>query len=282
MHRPWRASGERAGRKAEMRLAFTKMSGAGNDFIVVDNRDGSLDEVLTPALIRRMCSRGISVGADGLLELRADPEADFRMRYCNSDGLPASMCGNGARCIVRFAVDRGLGKGGSVVFRSDSGTHRGLLGPSGAVRVWMPDPVLRFLSRRLAAPSGERECSLVDTGVPHAVIFAADPGDGFEVDAPVLRRHEAFGPEGANIDYVFPSDGSLGIRTWERGVEGETLACGTGAVAVAFVASMLDGAALPVELVTRGGGLLSVGRDDRGWWLEGEARKVYTAELVDV
>jgi diaminopimelate epimerase len=263
-------------------MQFSKMSGAGNDFIVVDNRSGQLDNLLTPDFIARICRRGLSVGADGLLELLPDPSSAFRMRYYNSDGRPAAMCGNGGRCIVRFASEAGLVPArGAMTFSSDGGLHRAEIEDSGEVRIWLREPRTVFLGESLALPSGSREVSLVDTGVPHAVVFVDTLGDGaFECDSPFLRRHGRLGPEGANADYAAKIPGGLAMRTWERGVEGETLACGTGAVAVAFLARELLGIPVPVRILTRGGQALHVGEDSFGWWLRGEARTVYRGVLV--
>lgn len=263
-------------------LRFSKMSGAGNDFIAVDNRDGSYDAVLTPGFIERICTRGLSVGADGLLELLPDDSAAFRMRYHNRDGRQASMCGNGGRCIVRFAIETGMiPPRGVVSFASNRGLHRAEIDESGEISIWLQDPRIIFLEHRLDLPSGPRTVSLVDTGVPHAITFVDSPGgDTFECDSPHLRRHPDLGPEGANSDFARLVEGGLELRTWERGVEGETLSCGTGAVAAAFVASLLHGLALPARVLTRGGLTLAVGTDEHGWWLRGEARTVFRGETV--
>jgi diaminopimelate epimerase len=264
-------------------LHFSKMSGAGNDFIAIDNRDGRLDGVLTAGFIRRICTRGLSVGADGLLELRSDYGAAFRMVYYNCDGEPAAMCGNGGRCIVRFACDAGIVPSrGPLTFASDRGLHRAEIGESGEIRIWLQLPEAVFLEHLLELPSGPRTGSLVDTGVPHLVVFVDSlDGPAFEEAAPLLRRHQALGPAGANVDFVRLLEDRLEMRTWERGVEGETLACGTGAVAAAFVASSLGRTGLPANVMTRGGLELTVGMDDAGWWLGGEARTVFRGEILD-
>lgn len=261
-----------------MNLAFTKFSGAGNDFIAVDNMDSSLNDLLNEDFIRRICRRGMDVGADGLLELASDPEFSFRMRYYNNDGKTASMCGNGGRCIVRFASEKGLApESGRFLFRSDAGVHLAELTEPDRSRIWMTDPSVHFLEKRIKAGPVEYTVSLIDTGVPHAVIFTVDDGIVFDEAAPVLRSHPAFGKAGANVDFIYPSSGSkYRIRTWERGVERETLACGTGAVACALCANALLDAELPHEVTVKSGEVLGVGKDDSGWWLEGEARIVYT------
>lgn len=262
-------------------MRFCKMSGAGNDFIVVDNTDGSLDSLLAPEAIRDLCRRGLSIGADGLLELRRSPEADFAMRYYNSDGHPAAMCGNGGRCIARFAMDLGIAGPGLVTFTSDSGIHRAMVDSSWRVRLWMTEPRILAGAGELRLDDLDILAGLADTGVPHLVVEHEDLDDGvFERLAPILRRHGAAGPAGANVDFASAKKGRLEMRTWERGVEGETLACGTGAVAVALLLSEAGRARLPAEILTRGGLMLEVGRDENGWWLEGEARIVFRGETV--
>lgn len=268
-----------------MKLEFVKMSGEGNDFIVVDNLDSSLDTVLTPKLVRTLCRRGLSVGADGLLEITSDSELPYRMRYSNSDGLPADMCGNGARCLAVYACARGIVQPGEPFrFRSDAGTHRALVTEADSARIWITEPVVHFLDRPVEIASNPLRVSFVDTGVPHAVVFRKGPGEPcFTAAAPQLRRHPLFGEAGANVDFLNEAeDGILRMRTWERGVEAETLACGTGAVACAVCAHRLAGAALPVTLLARSGGMLTVGHDDDGWWLQGRAWTVYRGIIPDL
>jgi len=270
-------------------MRFMKMTGAGNDFIAVNNAAGALDGVLTRSSIARMCRRGLSIGADGLLELRSasDPHsgADYRMIYYNSDGGRASMCGNGGRCMARFAMMEGVA-GSSQVFESDAGLHRAVILDSCGVRLWMTDPVMIEPELQIHLPGADHDPFhgvLVDTGVPHLVIFRENIGDGvFERAAASLRRHAATGRDGANVDFVeLDGRSSILMRTWERGVEGETLACGTGAVAAVFAGVRLGLLDSPCRIVPTGGVPLSAGRDDDGWWLEGEARAVYSGDTVE-
>ncbi|MBN1433708.1 diaminopimelate epimerase [Candidatus Fermentibacterales bacterium] len=273
-------------------LEFAKLSGAGNDFVAVDNRTGGLDGLLTEEFIRRVCTRGLSVGADGLLELRDDPELDFSMTYYNSDGRPASMCGNGGRCITRFALHAGVVRDTDreVAFRSGAGAHRSVFVGGGAecVRLWMTPARTLFLDRTIELDDGSTwRVSLLDTGVPHAVIEVAEDGTRGLEDlemaalAPALRHFRfSDGVCGANVDFVSVQDGAIGIRTWERGVEGETLACGTGAVASAMALHALGRTSLPARLRVRSGLELLVGMDEDGTpWLQGEARLVFVGSL---
>lgn len=266
-----------------MTIKFLKMSGAGNDFIMVDNREGQYTSALTGQRIARLCRRGLSVGADGLIELRTDESNSFAMKYYNSDGGPAEMCGNGARCICRFAVELGVVQmGEEFSFISDAGIHRGLVTNESEARIWMTKPVLHFLGKTISLED-DIDVSFADTGVPHAVVFSEDVEDGsFEKYASGLRSHSEFGFEGTNVNWVkLNADNSLLMRTFERGVEGETLACGTGAVASALIASeRFDEVSFPVSITVRSGLELVVGKDSFGWWLQGQARIIYRAELI--
>ncbi|PIE51702.1 diaminopimelate epimerase [Candidatus Fermentibacteria bacterium] len=264
-------------------MKFWKMSGAGNDFVMVDNRNGELNSVLTADRIASVCQRGLSIGADGLIELRTDSEGSaFRMKYYNSDGGAADMCGNGARCICRFSDMLGVTKRGSEFsFRSDAGLHRGLVTGDSEARIWMTEPVLHYIEQPLQAGDRTFQTGYADTGVPHAVIFTDDLEDGsFEKYASLVRHHNSFSA-GANANWVqLNNQNPVMMRTFERGVEGETLACGTGAVAVALIASeRFSFVNLPVRIEVRSGLILTVSCDDRGWWLQGQAKVVYQGEL---
>ncbi|HPJ27714.1 MAG TPA: diaminopimelate epimerase [Candidatus Sabulitectum sp.] len=265
-----------------MGLTFWKMSGAGNDFIMVDGRNRESGPIHRE-MIAELCARGLSVGADGLIEILGSRGAAFMMRYYNSDGGRAEMCGNGARCICRFAAHLDLvPMNGEFLFESDAGIHRGIVLSDTEARIWTTEPRVHWLERPLSDPPG-LVASFLDTGVPHCVVFAGDMEDGsFEELAPLVRRSLDMGEAGANADWVMVQpDGSLSMRTWERGVEGETLACGTGAVASALAAAeIFENVTLPVEIRVRSGRTLTVGRDHSGWWLQGEARIVYRGELL--
>ena len=264
-------------------MKFWKMSGAGNDFIMVDNRRGDLTADLSPERIASLCRRGLSVGADGLIEIMESAGNSFRMRYSNSDGGEAEMCGNGARCICRFACELGMvSMGDEFSFESAAGVHRGLVTGDAEARIWMTEPVLHWPKGKILTGT-ELEAGFADTGVPHAVVFTEDTEDGtFEKYAPLVRSAAEFGPRGANANWVkVLPDGSLSMRTWERGVEGETLACGTGAVASALIASTVHGyVTLPVTINVRSGLKLVVGNDHSGWWLQGESRFIYRGETL--
>jgi diaminopimelate epimerase len=242
---------------------FTKMNGAGNDFVLLDNLDGRLE--LGPGQIARLCDRHRGIGADGLL--LAEPAAngaDFRMRYYNADGGEAEMCGNGARCFARFA-SRITGAEGAISFETPAGVIRAQCVGSG-VRLAMSTPRDLALDQRIALASGDTVAHSVNTGVPHAVVFVRDLGqtDVRGLGA-ALRHHPHFAPRGTNANFVQVIDPrTIAIRTYERGVEEETLACGTGVVAAALILHEKHGAPSPVSVRVRGGDTLVVSFEKEG------------------
>jgi diaminopimelate epimerase len=239
-------------------LTFTKMNGAGNDFVMLDNRDGKL--ALDKAQIAHLCDRHRGVGADGVLLVEpAQNGADFRMRYYNADGGEAEMCGNGARCFGRFA-QRVSGQQGDISFETLAGVITAqFLG--GNVRIQMSEPHSLRLNDGLESGGEVLTVHSINTGVPHAVVFVDELED---VDVrrfgAGLRYHPHFAPKGTNANFVQKvGPQSIAIRTYERGVEDETLACGTGMVACAIIFHELTGAASPVAVKVRGGETLEIG-----------------------
>ncbi len=267
-----------------MNFPFTKMHGAANDFVVVDHREPFLPADPTK-LFARVCDRRRGVGADGVLLLERDGEADFAMRYYNSDGTEAEFCGNGARCIARFALERGLGAEGSVAFRTAVGVKRGRELRDGRIALWFGE--VGAPERRVVEACETRFAgSFAVTGVPHFVV-PVDRVDAveFALWSPVLRRHPSFGAAGANIDYVARRpDGRVDMRTWERGVEGETLACGSGAIATALWA-VNEGLEAPIVVRTVGGDDLVVSFEDgprgREATLTGPAEVAFSGEWYE-
>jgi diaminopimelate epimerase len=241
-----------------MDIRFTKMNGAGNDFVVLDNRTRSLS--LDGVAIARLCDRHRGIGADGLLAVEpAEGAADFRMRYYNSDGGEAEMCGNGARCFARFAARLMLGKPLSLNFETQAGLITAAL-EGELVSLEMGIPQDYRGGQSLTLGDFKHQVHFLNTGVPHAVVFVPDV-EKIDVMAlgSALRRHEAFSPKGTNANFaqVLAPD-SLVLRTYERGVEGETLACGTGVCATALLHSVESGAASPIHVRVRGGDTLRV------------------------
>ena len=239
-------------------VKFWKMNGAGNDFVVVDNRDNSLN--LSREQIEQLCNRQRGVGADGLLAVEpAQNGADYRMRYYNADGGEAEMCGNGARCFasfVNFLEDEELE-------RTSFETIAGVIGAEfvgDQVRIQLSEPFDLDLNQQLEV--GERTIAVhsVNTGVPHAVVFVENlPGVDIRTEGSALRYHDRFAPAGTNVNFVQPlEDDFIAIRTYERGVEDETLACGTGMVACAIIHHELTGTPAPIRVRVAGGDTLQI------------------------
>lgn len=247
-----------------MQFSFTKMNGAGNDFVLLDNRDGSL--ALEAAQIARVCDRHRGVGADGLLAVEpAANGADFRMRYYNADGGEAEMCGNGARCFARFAQRLLPEPRKTVSFETPAGVIRAeCLGER--VRLTMSDPHSHRPPQSLDVNSRPLEVHFLNTGVPHVVVFVEDLESANVLgDGRAIRLHAAFAPKGTNANFAQPLERSLiALRTYERGVEGETLACGTGVCAAALLHHLRSGDPSPVRVRVRGGETLDVGFERAG------------------
>lgn len=265
-------------------IPFTKMSGTGNDFIIIDNRNGAVGDDGLTAFIRNVCRRKMSVGADGLILIESSNSADFRWRFFNSDGSLAEMCGNGARCAARFAFLNGIAAE-NLSFETEAGTITGQVKGGGA-KVKIPDPVDLRLEYTLELENGPLTVSSINTGVPHVVVMV-DSVENVDVYGlgREIRYHKNFAPAGTNVNFICrQNSGQLAIRTYERGVENETLACGTGSIAGALVASRIADLTSPISLVTRSQELLTIYfREKVGTftdvYLEGDARLIYTGEL---
>ncbi len=232
-----------------MKLPFTKVHGAGNDFVVVKYPELSDEEFAKLAPI--LCNRRKGIGADGILLVRKEPGFDFRMVYFNADGSRASFCGNGARALVLYAWKEGIASE-SMRFVSDAGVHKGLV-VDGKPSVSLPDP--KDIKLNLTLHEFDFPLHFTDSGVPHVVVFVDDLAS-FDVHnvGRSIRNHPNFAPEGTNADFVqIHDDDSISVRTYERGVERETLSCGTGAVAVATVLHKLKGMKSPIEFAFPGG-----------------------------
>lgn len=238
-------------------LRFTKMNGAGNDFVLVDNRMGDLE--LTREQIARVCDRHRGVGADGILLLeRPENSADFRMRYYNADGGEAEMCGNGARCFARYA-DRTAGPLQQLTFETPAGVIGAQL-VGELVTLQMSEPNDVRLGLELGVGGEKIRADYVDSGVPHVVVPVAkiEEIDVRAVGA-ALRHHPEFAPRGANANFSEKrGPHHIAIRTYERGVEDETLACGTGVVASAILFAANENVSGPIDVLVRGGDTLSV------------------------
>lgn len=242
-------------------LAYVKMHGAGNDFIMIDGRQGLAADRLEK-LAALLCDRRRGLGADGIVVLYPEGKgADFEMRYVNASGLPGEMCGNGARCAAFFAGEIGLANR-SAVFRTDAGLVRAEIEGS-AVTIEIPPPAEIELGLELDFCGRQATVHKLMVGVPHAVTFVADiDAHPVAIEGPALRAHPAF-PAGCNANFVEAGPERLRVRTYERGVEAETLACGTGAVASAAVAFLLGRTGPSVTVESRGGDQLQITLDHR-------------------
>jgi diaminopimelate epimerase len=238
------------------RVAFVKMAGAGNDFILADNRKGLIRGL--PQTARKLCDRKHSIGADGLILLERSKSADIRMRILNPDGSEAEMCGNGVRCLARFAVDLK-----AVKARHTIETLAGLIRADvrgEVVKARMVEPKGLTLGIPLRVGGKKEVLNFIDTGVPHAVkVLSSVASCDVDGSGRVIRFHRYFAPRGTNVNFIaLKSGNAIEIRTYERGVEAETLACGTGSVAGALVAASLKGLKSPVRVRTRGGEVLNI------------------------
>jgi diaminopimelate epimerase len=270
-----------------MSLKFHKMTGAGNDFVAINNLEGILptDIEQRAELIRQLCHRRFGVGADGTLFIEPSTTAHFRMRYYNSDGSEAETCGNGARCIARFAHLLGIAPD-HMRFDTLAGPYEAVVKPQ-TVTISMSDARDLRLDVPIEIPG--LFCGTVDfvnTGVPHALVRVENIEKAPVVElGRALRFCDAFAPQGTNVNFVSTTatPNHLMIRTYERGVEDETLACGTGSVASAILTTRRGDAAPPVRLTTRSGTDLIVSftpseNGAREVRLEGEARVVFVGQ----
>ncbi|MDP8255772.1 MAG: diaminopimelate epimerase [Candidatus Alcyoniella australis] len=267
-------------------IGFYKATGAGNDFILIDARSGYPDPDRSAELVRAVCRRKLSLGADGVIMVLDDPQYDFQWRFFNADGSEAEMCGNGARCAARFAHELGMA-GTKMTFRTLAGPIQAELTTEGA-RIKVTDPGGFEPARRMDLAGRELDVWFIDSGVPHAVVFIDDL-DSFPVEklGGRLRFHRRFASAGANANFAQVDQGRLLLRTYERGVEAETLACGTGAVASALIAHLAHGLQSPVSVVTRSGETLIVDFVPaaepgvfRDVYLAGPARMIARGEIL--
>jgi len=247
-----------------MTLEFVKMNGAGNDFILIDNRDRKIG--LTPEQVVRLCHRQRGIGADGLFLLvpNTSGKADWSWEFYNSDGSTADMCGNGARCFARF-VQSIAGAKEQTSFETGAGVITANF--SGArVTVNLTKPKDLHLNETVPAAGAKLTVHSLSTGVPHAVLFVPDADLAMVQQLGAeIRYHEHFKPKGTNVNFVQAlGPNHIRVRTYERGVEGETLACGTGVTAAALVAARVHQFRAPVKVQVQGGDTLEVSWTEAG------------------
>lgn len=260
-----------------MRIFFSKYQGAGNDFVMIDNRDSQFRDWMNTENIAALCNRRTGIGADGLILLENDPAQDFRMVYFNADGSESTMCGNGGRCIIAFARHLGLIVN-ETQFEAIDGIHFGKIENVNQVHLSMHDVL-----------SIEQSGSdyILDTGSPHFVRWSEIPIEAADVVGigKSVRYSERFKEKGINVNLIQESENALWVRTYERGVEDETLSCGTGVTAAALVYAKEKGLTgeQTIDVVTKGGNLrVSFISDAAGYkniWLIGPAQLVFKGEI---
>lgn len=267
-------------------LSFSKMAGGGNDFVVIDNRTAKVADA--GELTRRICTRALSVGADGLILVEPSVRATFRMRYYNSDGGLATFCGNGTRCAARFAFVNVIA-GRKMTIETDAGIVGAEIGDGGQVTLALPPPQSFRAQRPLAIGRQTIRGSSILVGVPHYVVFLRDDlwSQNIAPLGSAIRRHPDLVPDGgANANFVVVRDEhAIEVRTYERGVENETMACGSGVVASAVTSALFGRVKSPVSVLTRSGITLEVSftlRDGYadGVRLKGDARLIYRATIT--
>jgi len=235
------------------------MSGAGNDFVVVDNRSGIIKDPNSFSI--KVCERRFGIGADGVLLLENSKNADFEMKYYNADGSNAGMCGNGGRCLSKFAYDNGAVKTEEFTFEGFGHIYTSKRINPDVYQLKMKNPVNIKLNQEIELSSGSLLVNYINTGTDHCVLFIEDNPNLKPLTAQVvqevgreIRYHDAYKPIGTNVNFVERSGANqIKIRTYERGVEAETLACGTGSVASAILGSERYGITSPilVEVLSR-------------------------------
>jgi len=264
-------------------MSFTKMVASGNDFLIIDQRPKAKDQRLF-ILAKKMCDRKYGAGADGLLILEKSKKADVKMRIFNADGSEAEMCGNGARCAALYRViePKSQRVKAKIKIETKAGIIEAEIGGD-RVRIKLTDPKNIKLGIPLKVKNRQVKVNFINTGVPHAVIFV-EGVDKIAVEdiGREIRHHKKFMPAGTNVNFVeILNDDSIKVRTYERGVEDETLACGTGSVASALLYALrYTPKAGRINVFTRSGEKLKVYFDFSGGaatnvWLEGSAKKVY-------
>jgi len=260
-----------------LKINFWKYQGNGNDFVILDNRNGDID--LSNELIKRMCTRRFGVGADGLIIIAASAESDFEMIYYNSDGALSSMCGNGGRCAAMFAFLQGI-SGNEMIFSAYDGLHKAVIEDRCADRLC--DVSLSMAD--VVDVEKEDNFYFLNTGSPHYVEFVPRVAEiDVVAEGKKTRYSERFMPGGTNVNFVEMDDDRIFVRTYERGVEDETLSCGTGVTASAIVAYLINSKTSQLVHTTGGEFVVSFEPEEDGIfknvWLRGPAEFVFKGSM---
>lgn len=258
-----------------MELNFYKYQGTGNDFVILDNRDGRYSS-LNSSQVAFLCHRRFGIGADGLMMLNSNEHYDFEMKYFNSDGPEGSMCGNGGRCLVKFAYHLGISSE-NFHFIAVDGPHEAKVNEQGLVSLKMQD--VQGITRI-------GEDSLLNTGSPHYIKNVNDL-QHFDVfkEGRAIRYNETFSKDGVNVNFVEPIErDSISVRTYERGVEDETYSCGTGVTAAAIAIFGSNDSVRHVRILTKGGELsvdfCGLHNEFNNIWLNGPAELVFEGKIT--
>lgn len=270
------------------KVAFTKMHGAGNDFVLIDDRDGTFP-VHDHILLAMLASHRTGISCEGVILVQKSNVADFRMEFFNPDGTEADLCGNGARCVAAFAREIGVVSSAAMTFETRAGLVDAEVSANGtSVKVWMPEPRNRRYGLQVKVGDEVVTGDYVEVGVPHFIVRSENVSSlDVEGLGRALRLSDAFAPNGTNVDFAqFIPAHKVVMRTYERGVEAESGACGTGAVATAVVAVETKGLSLPINVRTSEGYTLTVDGDWRhakttGFTLTGPVKKVFEG-VVDL
>ena len=265
-------------------ISFVKMSGAGNDFILI-NKSQIPNIVLTNSVISQLCDRRNGIGADGIIIIKNTQGYDFVMDYYNADGSFGALCGNGARCAIKFANDTGITDSDSVSFISNEVEFSGELLVNGLIKLNLQPTKVIDENIMIDVGGSNVSGSYVDTGSPHVVLIVDDLNlQPIVQTGKEIRYNPAFAPGGTNVNFIKFVNGKIHIRTYEKGVENETLACGTGAVAAAIIGFRKFEIQPPIFLLTKGGDELIVnfitdGSKFSNVSLTGPAKKIYNGEI---
>jgi len=265
-------------------IEFCKMSGSGNDFILIDNRSSDLPVQNLNGFVNRLCARKGAVGADGLILIENSKICDFRWRFFNADGSEVDMCGNGGRCAARFAFLKGIAPQ-KMSFETRAGVIDAEVDRD-TVKLRLTDPTRLKTDQKITIDGTSFDVNSVNTGVPHVVYFTSclDEFDVIHIGR-AIRYHKEYKPVGTNANFVkVVDDKTIRVRTYERGVEDETLACGTGSVAAALIAAEKNMVASPVNVIVKSGETLRIHfeKTETGFeqiYLEGKANVVYEGRL---
>jgi len=273
------------------KIIFTKMSGAGNDFVVIDkqqNQNISIDQ----KFVRKICDRRNGVGADGLITIEDASDYNFIMNYYNADGSTGSLCANGARCAIRFASQSGRLNDGKAEFLSNGIKYKGEVNSDSEIKFYLNSPRKIKYNFKIKADEKFFVANFADTGSPHVIIDLSENEKFFNSieQVPVeklgseLRYLNEFAPDGTNVNFIYVKDSVVNIRTYERGVEAETLACGTGSVAAALICYVNHKLSLPIEIIPKSKEKLFVNFDVENskvinLSLTGPAKIIFTGEM---